>query len=118
MNGPDEQSEHAWLVLFTVSLSAMSVLSNSIGMISLLLPRMMAEFAIDVQSVQWVLTTFMLTMVVVQHVETHGSKSNDQHASQVFPHHASGVVTVLVFFEHLASSARAQHHAKPTKETN
>jgi DHA2 family multidrug resistance protein len=65
MNGPDKQSEHAWLVLFTVSLSAMSVLSNSIGMISLLLPRMMAEFAIDVQSVQWVLTSFMLTMVVV-----------------------------------------------------
>ncbi|MBS11765.1 MAG: hypothetical protein CME19_09205 [Gemmatimonadetes bacterium] len=43
----------------------MSVLGNSIGMISLLLPRMMSEFAVDVQSIQWVLTAFMLTMVVV-----------------------------------------------------
>ena len=65
MNAPAEQHEHAWLVLITVSLSAMSVLSNSIGMISLLLPRIMSEFAVDVQSVQWVLTTFMLTMVVI-----------------------------------------------------
>ncbi len=65
MSAVEEQHEHAWLVLFAVSLSSMSVLSNSIGMISLLLPRMMAEFAIDVQSVQWVLTAFMLTMVVI-----------------------------------------------------
>ena len=60
-----DQHPHAWLVLITVSLSSMSVLSNSIGMISLLLPRMMSEFSIDVRSVQWVLTSFMLTMVVV-----------------------------------------------------
>ena len=54
-----------WLVLITVSLSAMSVLGNSIGMVSLLLPQMMAEYAVDVPSIQWVLTAFMLTMVVV-----------------------------------------------------
>ncbi len=65
MSQDTNQHEHAWLVLVTVSLSALSVLSNSIGMISLLLPRMMSEFAIDVQSAQWVLTAFMLTMVVI-----------------------------------------------------
>lgn len=54
-----------WLVLLTVSLSAMSVLGNSIGMVSLLLPRMMAEYGVDVPSIQWVLTAFMLTMVVI-----------------------------------------------------
>jgi DHA2 family multidrug resistance protein len=65
MNDFDRHHTHAWLILITVSLSAMSVLSHSIGMISLLLPRMMSEFAIDVQSAQWVLTSFMLTMVVI-----------------------------------------------------
>ena len=65
MNDFDRHHTHAWLILITVSLSAMSVLSHSIGMISLLLPRMMSEFAIDVQSAQWVLTSFMLTRVVI-----------------------------------------------------
>ncbi len=47
MNDFDRHQTHAWLILITVFLSAMSVPSHHIGVISLPLPRMVVEVAID-----------------------------------------------------------------------
>ena len=54
-----------WLVVLTVPMGAIAVLASSIGLINLLLPRMMAELGADIRSIQWVVTAFLLTMVVL-----------------------------------------------------
>ena len=54
-----------WLVVIAVNFGSIAALASSIGLINLLMPRMMAELAADVQSIQWVQTSFLLTMVVL-----------------------------------------------------
>lgn len=53
------------MVVVSVSFGAIAVLSTSIGLISFLLPNMMAELGADIRHIQWVQTAFMLTMVVL-----------------------------------------------------
>jgi EmrB/QacA subfamily drug resistance transporter len=56
---------HPWLVVIAVNFGSIAALASSIGLINLLMPRMMAELAADVQSIQWVQTSFLMTMVVL-----------------------------------------------------
>ena len=56
---------HPWLLVVTITFGHIVALASSIGLINLLMPRMMAELSADVRSIQWVQTTFLLTMVVL-----------------------------------------------------
>ena len=56
---------HPWLIVIAVSFGAVAALGSSVGLINLLLPRMMAELGADIQSIQWMQTAFLLTMVVL-----------------------------------------------------
>ncbi|MDA0747970.1 MAG: DHA2 family efflux MFS transporter permease subunit, partial [bacterium] len=56
---------HPWLVVISVAFGSTAALASSIGLINFLMPRMMAELGADIQSIQWVQTSFLMTMVVL-----------------------------------------------------
>lgn len=56
---------HPWGLVVAINFGQTAALASSIGLINLLMPRMMTEISADVQSIQWVQTSFLLTMVIL-----------------------------------------------------
>ena len=54
-----------WRLIVAIDFGQTAALGSSVGLINLLMPRIMTEISADVQSIQWVQTSFLLTMVIL-----------------------------------------------------
>ncbi|MDA0710521.1 MAG: MFS transporter [bacterium] len=54
-----------WLLVIAIDFGHSAALASSIGLVNLLMPQMMPEIGADVRSIQWVQTSFLITMVIL-----------------------------------------------------
>lgn len=62
---PQVQYKNPWLLVFSIDFGHSAALASSIGLVNLLMPQMMPEIGADVRSIQWVQTSFLITMVIL-----------------------------------------------------
>ncbi|MFT5366414.1 MAG: DHA2 family multidrug resistance protein [Candidatus Latescibacterota bacterium] len=62
---PQLHYNNPWLLVIAIDFGHSAALASSIGLVNLLLPQIMPEIGADVRSIQWVQTSFLITMVIL-----------------------------------------------------
>ncbi|MBT3606103.1 MAG: DHA2 family efflux MFS transporter permease subunit [Candidatus Latescibacteria bacterium] len=62
---PQVHYKNPWFLVIAIDFGHSAALASSIGLVNLLLPQIMPEIGADVRSIQWVQTSFLITMVIL-----------------------------------------------------